>query len=161
MPHRVVACGSRNRLHGVPEQRNHDVIGDQLSCGDVFVDRGSGWASSLKFGTEKIARREVTPAELRLGEFAHRPFPGPWTSENENYVGAGTGQPRVVVVEHDLRGRSDSLLVDMPLAISRRQVVVAGDVIGEMTVETADSPGVVAVRIRDRRAAGRCGPARR
>jgi len=52
----VLSSRSGHRLHRVPEQSHHDVVGYQFASSYALVDRGSRRPSRLTFGAEEITR---------------------------------------------------------------------------------------------------------
>ena len=58
-------------------------------------------------------------------------------------------------MEHDLWSRCDSLFVDMPFSIGRWHLIFACCIVRKMTIEAADSPGLVAVGVGESRTSRR------
>ena len=143
----ILSCRSGDFLHCRFEQSYRDFVGHQLPCSDELFDRMGGRASCLKFGAEQVTGGQVSPTELGLGKFTHGSFSSTGASEDKDHIRFGAGLSWIVVVKHDLRCGRDALFVDMPLSVRRRHLLVACGIVGEMTVETTDSPGVVSIGV--------------
>jgi hypothetical protein len=59
------------------------------------------------------------------------------------------------MMKDDLRSGRHSLFVDVPFAVRGREIILGGDVVGKMAIETANSPRRLAVRVGESRASGR------
>ena len=89
----------------------------------------------------------MNPTELRLGQFTRRFFSGTRASQNEDDVGFRTRLPRVEMVKHDLRRRCNSLLVNMSFFFVGQHLIFTRHVVGKVTIETADSPGLIGIGV--------------
>gem|GEM_PF-5467040 len=143
----VLSRGSDSVFHRIFEQSHNDFVGRQLSDCEAFLDDVGPRPARLTLGAEQFSGGEVCPAELSLSKLAHGSFSGAGSSENKDDIGLWAGLSRVTVVEHDLGGGRHSHFVDVPFPVRRRQLVLAGGFVGEMTVQTGDSPGLVTVGV--------------
>ena len=101
----------------------------RVGCGsprrDEALDGLGQWTAVLEFRTQDVSRREVGPAELRLGELAHGALACARTAEHEDHVGFGAGLPGIAVMDREGGRGGDAIFVDVPLPVGRWQVVFA------------------------------------